>query len=317
MNNKYKKKYNGKDGYAREGRDNRENRENRENKDNRDNRKQNIKKFEGREKSYKMEKTFNKNPNGFLVVSLFIKAKTPFNVAVNSIEGAIAIDSKKKVVISFEDQNDKQLISGLKKKFEGSFGVLFFNPKSKMKASSPQNSAKVHSEVFNAFKSNFFLTLDGSAVLRPFSVEKMISFLCKEGDTLAVSPKFYTSSGEIIKSCRRFPSIWNFLPEFSDFIKNKNTEHLMMERGDVGYYSIHRVDYSSLDCMLFLTDALAKIKSFSSGFKNQDIRDAKICKKFYKKTGGKIIFYPHARVVLHGNEFDAKPSLMEKIKYYF
>jgi hypothetical protein len=132
MNNKYKKKYNGKEGYARENRENRENRESRDNRDNRENRKQNIKKFDGKEKSYKTEKTFNKNPNGFLVVSLFIKAKTPFNVAVNSIEGAVSIDSKKKVVISLEDQNDKQLISGLKKKFEGSFGVLFFNPKSKI-----------------------------------------------------------------------------------------------------------------------------------------------------------------------------------------
>jgi hypothetical protein len=299
--NKHKKKYN-REGY------------NRENREGREMRRPNTKKFENKDKTLK---SFTKNPSGFLVVSLFIKAKTPHNAVVSAIEGAIAIDAKKKIVISFENQDEKQLVSNIKKKFEGSFGVLFFNPKSKMTSSSVQNSAKIHTEVLHAFKSNFFLTLDAEISIRPFSVEKMISFLCKEGDTLAVSPKFYTPSGDAVKSCRRFLAIWNFLPEFSDFIKNKNIEHLMMERGDVGYYSIHRVDYSSLDCMLFLTDALLKIKSFSSGFKNQDLRDSIICKKFYKKTGGKIIFYPHARVVTHNNQFDAKPSLIEKIKYYF
>jgi hypothetical protein len=284
-------------------------------KENRDNRNFNQK---HKEKPVKSSNSFNKNPNGFLVISLFIKDKTSFNNAVNSIESAIAIDGKKKVVISFENSGEKQLISSLRKKFESTFGVLFFNPKSQLKASSSQNSAIIHTEVLHTFKSNFFLTLDGNIAIRPFSVEKMISFLCKEGDTLAVSPKFYSQSGEIIKSCRRFLSIWNFLPEFADFIKNKNVEHLMMERGDVGYYSIHRIDYSSLDCMLFLTDALIKVKSFTSCFANQNIRDSKICKKFYKKTGGKILFYPHARAIISENfTLDEKPTLMEKIKYYF
>jgi cellulose synthase/poly-beta-1,6-N-acetylglucosamine synthase-like glycosyltransferase len=305
--NKYnnnKKRYNNKEGNTRENYNNRE--------------RPVRKNFERTERTFKpeQEKSSGKNPNGFLVVSLFIKANTPQNLIVNSIESLVLIDHKKKIVISFEDQAEKQVISSIKKKFEGTFGVLFFTPKAKMTGSSVRNSSKIHTEVLHAFKSNFFLTMDASITLRQFSIEKMISFLCKDGDTLAVSPKFYTPSEQIVKTCRRFFSIWNFMPEFAEFIKTKNIEHLMMERGDIGYYSIHRIDYSTLDCMLFITDELMKIKSFPSCFTNQDLRDASACKRFYKKTGGKIIFYPHARAIMNNDDFNKIPSFSEKLKYF-
>jgi hypothetical protein len=256
---------------------------------------------------------FQKNPMGFLVVSLFVKAKTNFNTIADSIESAMKIDSKKKIVISFEDKNDKSTISSIKKKFEGAFGVFFYTPKGNLKSNSSLNSSMIHTEVLNSFKSNFFLTLDANIAVREFSVEKMIGFLCKPGDVLAVSPKFYSLEKEIVHGCKRFFTLKDFLPSSESKKKTRTDEHFMMERGEVGYYSIHRIDYGNLDCMLFLTDALLKIKSFSC-FTNQDLRDAITCKNFSKKTKGKIMFYPHARV-LSSEPVEEKPSTLEKIKY--
>jgi hypothetical protein len=319
--NKTRKPYNkeggressNRDGYNREGRNN----YNREGRDG-EKRQYGEKKYIPRERKEvpKGGKSFEKNPNGFLVISLFVKSETPSKDTISSIESALAIDHKKKVVITFESQKNKQEIADIKKKFANAF-VLFFTPKAKMGSNSTKNSSVVHSEVLHTFKSQLFLTLDANIKIREYSVEKMISFLCKDGDTCAVAPKFYNKAGDIIKNCKRFFSIWNFLPEVSNFIKNKNIEHVMMERGDVGYYSIHRVDYSSLDCMLFLTDQLIKIKSFNKSFNNQDLRDASVCRKFAKKTGGKIIFYPHSRVVINQENPKQSPTIAEKIKYFF
>ena len=270
------------------------------------------KKFErNNEKPQTTTNLFVKNPAGFLIVSLVIRKDTPSNIAMNSIESVLACEQKKKVVISFEDATDKTFISSIKRKFENAFGVFFFTPKAALGGSYAQNSAKIHTEVLHAFKSNFFLTMDANVALRPFALEKMISFLSKEGDTIAVAPKFYNSSKDFLKTCRRFFTMKDL---FSSSNETK-LEHLMMERGEVGYYSIHRVDYSPLDCMLFLTDALLKVGTFTSTFANQDLRDATFCKKLYAKSKGKIIFYPHSRAIVNGNLEEAQPSMMEKAKY--
>jgi hypothetical protein len=319
-----KKNYNNKNRENRDGGERRENRdgnrnhgrsgERREGRDGGERRRydNNNPKFQKNDASASKSE-FQKNPMGFLVISLFVKAKTDFNIVADSIESAMKIDSKKKIVISFEDKNNKSLISSIKKKFEGAFGVFFYTPKGKMKSNSTLNSSMIHTEVLNSFKSNFFLTLDANITVREFSIEKMIGFLCKPGDVLAVSPKFYSLEKEIIHNCKRFFALKDFLPSSESKKKTLADEHFMMERGEVGYYSIHRVDYGNLDCMLFLTDALLKIKSFSC-FSSQDLRDAMTCKNFSKKTKGKIMFYPHARV-LSSEPAEEKPSTVEKIKY--
>lgn len=275
-------------------------------------RKYDNKKFErNNEKPQTTTNLFTKNPNGFLIVSLVIKKETPSNIAMNSIESVLSCEQKKKVVISFEDATDKTFISSIKRKFENAFGVFFFTPKATLAGSYSQNSAKIHTEVLHAFKSNFFLAMDANVALRPFALEKMISFLSKEGDTIAVAPKFYNSSKDFLKTCRRFFTMKDLFHSSNE----TKLEHLMMERGEVGYYSIHRVDYSPLDCMLFLTDALLKVGTFTSAFANQDLRDSTFCKKLYAKSKGKIIFYPHSRAIVNGNLEETQPSMMEKAKY--
>lgn len=249
--------------------------------------------------------SFIKNPSGFLIVSLFVPAKSSFLAVSNTIDSVLKVDHKKKIVISFEDPTDKSLIASMKKKFEGAFGIFFLNQKGN---ASLQNSSNLHTEVLNAFKSSFFLTLTAGVVMREFALEKMILFLCKPTDTVAVIPKFYKSDDKtIVQNCRRF-----FSP-ISVFKSNRSLEHYMMERGEVGYYSIHRVDYSSLDCMLFLTEALLLCKKIPA-IKNTEVRNAIFCRRFAKKTKGKIMFYPHSRVVSSSVESEVIP-FFDKLKY--
>lgn len=272
----------------------------------------------GRKKHYndsqksEIKKTgFAKSPAGFLVVSLFITGGLNANNVVESINSVLKSEHKKKIVISFDSNVEKPFILNIKRKFENAFGVFFLNPKIKLTSNSVVNSSLIHYEVFKSFKSQFFLMLEASIIIREFSLEKMISFLCKDTETLAIAPKFYTTEGNIIYNCKRFFT-------FNDFFgsnEEKKKEHFMLERGDVGYYSIHRVDYSSLECILFLSDALSKIGKFSTSFKEKDVRDASLCNKFYKKAGGKIIFYPHSRVIKTTKNEDEKLSTMSKIKY--
>ena len=274
----------------------------------------NKKHFESRKPLNEGEKKLNfaKNIGGFLVVSLFIKNGTELNVVSNSIESALAIEHKKKVVVIFENPKSS-LVSSIRKKFESAFGIFFYTPKAKLTESSSINASIAHTEVLHSFKSNFFLTLEGTTIIRQFSVEKMLSFLCKPGDVLAVSPKFYDyASKNIIQHCRRFFSFFNILFGLNEENAKK---HFMMERGEVGYYSIHRIDYGSLECMLFVTEALTKVKSFPK-FKNIDLRNSVLCKKFSKKTKGKIMFYPHSRVSSSIKD-EEKPSFIEKLKYIF
>lgn len=285
----------------------------------RENRAEGKKNFHPNKKKYHNEKPqsdlkklgFNKNPMGFLVISMFVSGDVSLTNISDAISSILESENKKKLVISFDKNIDKQIISNIKRKFENAFGVFFFNPKAKLTNNKTINSSIIHTEVLNSFKSQFFLTLDASIIMKEFAIEKMINFLCKDGETLAIAPKFYNQDGSIVYNCRRFFRMNDF------FTKNieKQKEHFMLERGDIGYYSIHRVDYSSLDCLLFVTDALMKIGKFPTSFKEQDVRDASLCNKFYKKTKGKIIFYPHARVVKTIKEVEENISFMSKIKY--
>lgn len=255
----------------------------------------------------------SKNPAGFLIISIFIPGDTSFEVAWSTIQSAISSEHKKKIVISVE--NNKDLLNSLKKKFDNAFGIFFFTPKIKMGDNHVVNSSIVHQEVLNSFKSHFFMTLIAGINLRPFSLEKMLSFLAKPGDTVAVSPKFYTSDGEIIKSCKRFFTFSELFNKGKEIKEIDNPEHFMMERGEIGYYSIHRIDYGSLDCMLFLSNALIKAGGINVKSCNKDFRDAQICKKLAKKGSGKVIFYPHARVISNIEGHSLSLSMIEKLKY--
>ena len=126
----------------------------------------------------------------------------------------------------------------------------------------------------------------------------MLNFMCKpNSDTLAVSPKFYDTNGGIINLCRRFFTIWDYIPSFSGFIRKKHLEHSMHERGDMCYYSIHRIDFASLDCLLIFSKALRASGGIPS-IGAEKYRDAFLSKSISIKAKGKVMFFPHSRVIL-------------------
>lgn len=243
---------------------------------------------------------YQKNEFGHLLISFVVKSSCQQKQIETSIDSMVSCThAKKKMVISFESGVSEETARFVRDRFK-IYNVTFFTRKSKSYDNSTQDEAALHNEVFETFKSELFLMMNSRAISSPFAIEKSIKFLCKPGSGVGIFPKFYDSKGVFIQSCRRFAKIWDLMPTFCSFIAKKKLEHKMMERGEIGYMSIHRVDWSFADFFLILSDVF-KVAGKMPVSRCENGRDSGLCKKIYSKSNGSTItFFPSARCMLNG-----------------
>ncbi len=151
----------------------------------------------------------------------------------------------------------------------------------------------------NAFKiasqkneSDIFFVTNSSMLPREYSIEILRKYLSRE-NSVAVVPTVYNQALEIQRYCLRFPSV---LAKLKCLLGCKKTtaKLCMMERGNAGYYKIHRTDIS-LSQSLFVNSAI--FKTIGMFPRCRDSNSALY--SFYKKLSkhGTKLFVPTARFI--------------------
>lgn len=151
----------------------------------------------------------------------------------------------------------------------------------------------------NAFKvasqkneSDIFFITNSSMLPREYSIEILRKYLSRE-NSVAVIPTVYNQALEIQKYCLRFPSVLTKLKCLLG-CKKTTAKLCMMERGNAGYYKIHRTDIS-LSQSLFVNSAV--FKTIGMLPKCRETNSALY--SFYKKLSkhGTTLFVPTARFI--------------------
>ena len=169
-------------------------------------------------------------------------------------------------------------------------------------------SFDVHNKAFAVKKSDIFLITHSGMETRNYAVEILKRYLQKDGN-LASVPTIYSNNGVIQKYCVRILTLaMQIKMLFSQEAKN---HFIMMERGEVGYYKIHKIQAT-------FAPFAVNSKAFEStgGFKNTRDDSSSIF-AFFKNINknGAVLFVPSARFVQH-----AKPKesicFMAKFRYF-
>ena len=256
-----------------------------------------IKHHEKKQEKKKVFKTYKKSEFGFLLISFVITPNQLFESIKKSLDAVVSCShAKKKIVVSFVEGVNSDINAKIQEAFK-IYNITFFTRKASKSQNPFEDEALVHNEVFNSFKSDFFLSINSMILMQDLGIEKMIKFLSKPSHNIAISPKFYDSNMHFVKSCRRFKTFLDIIPPFLKSLQKRSIRLEMMERGEIGYCSIHRIDWSFNSCMFFLSEPF----KLSGGFvtsSSMEVISEKTCKKFAKIGSGEIVFLPSVKCVI-------------------
>jgi hypothetical protein len=169
----------------------------------------------------------------------------------------------------------------------------------------------------NAFKvasqrneSDMLFATNSSMMPRQYSIEILRKYLSRE-NSVVVIPTVYNQALEIQKYCLRFPSVVAKLKCLLG-CKKTTAKLCMMERGNAGYYKIHRTDIS-LSQSLFVNSAI--FKTIGMFPKCRDSHSALY--SFYKKLSkhGTALFVPTARFI-ELEPRQAKRCIFSRVCYF-
>lgn len=169
---------------------------------------------------------------------------------------------------------------------------------------------QAHNNAFQMHESDIFLVMSSSIEPRPYAIEVLKRYLSREY-SVAVVPTVYNANLEIQKYCLRFPSI---ISKFRCIFGCKKTAKklIMMERGDSGYYKIHRTDASLSQSFVVNSKIFKQIKMFP---KYKDTKTTIFM--FYKKLSqyGTTLFVPSSRFIEH-KTLTKTTCIISKICYF-
>jgi hypothetical protein len=168
----------------------------------------------------------------------------------------------------------------------------------------------MHNLAFQTHKSDAFLITNSNMEPRLYSLEILRKYLSRE-NSVATVPTVYDKSLTINKYSIRFPTLLSQLK----ILFGSTTESqkaIMMERGEIGYYKIHKISASKSQSLFINSKAFESIGMLPKS------KDSQInLLKFFKKINkcGSVLFIPTARFIEHEKRF-ARKSLFSKACYF-
>jgi len=221
------------------------------------------------------------------ICSFVILTEHDFEKTIDILQD-IASESIENIIISIPLEEFSQTVHFIEQNLQNEKEKFTFISYSKS-----TSELKSHNKAFKIYESDIFFVTNSSMAPREYSIEILRKYLSRE-HSVAVVPTVYNEDLEIQKYCLRFPSL---ITKLKCLFGCKKTEAklCMMERGDVGYYKIHRTDISLSQSVVVNSAIFKAVKMFPT-----HSRDTKCSTfSFYKKLSkyGTTLFVPTARFI--------------------
>ncbi len=155
--------------------------------------------------------------------------------------------------------------------------------------------AKGNNIGFSNSTGEYILLLGSDTEVLPNTIQHMIDFLDKNKDTGIVSCRLEFPTGELQRSCKKFPTIGNAVAMYLS-MNFLNKKYLM---SDFAHEEIKEIDQPDATCIMIRRTALQQFifdERFSILYNDVDL-----CKRI-KLHGWKVIFLPTAKIIHHGSQ---------------
>jgi len=169
---------------------------------------------------------------------------------------------------------------------------------------SNEGFAKANNQAIKKAKGEFIMLLNPDCIIKSSTITKMIDFMSKNDDCAILGPKLINEDGSLQASCRNYLTNWHLALShlLFKFLPDKLKGKLIFEHSD---HSVTReVDWMVGACLMTKRKAIEEIGGLDENF-FMFHEDTDWCYRF-KKQGWKIIFFPDAEVIHHGNKSSEK-----------
>lgn len=159
-----------------------------------------------------------------------------------------------------------------------------------------ESETDLHNRVFDEYSSDIFIVTNSNVQPRPYALNILKKYLFHDSSVITV-PTVYNTNTHILHYCLRFPKLISYIKILCG-VKSEKQRLVMMERGENGYYRIHRVDASKSQLMVINSNALRSIGGKLSVCSDSTVKSLDFYKRILK-SGGITLFVPTARIIEH------------------
>ena len=240
---------------------------------------------------------------GITMCSFFVFNNSDPRLVMQILSGVLH-ENIHNLVISLHKDNATKIQEEILERFKEHKNKIFFQEYLN------ESEFAMHNLAFKTYKSDAFFVTNSNMEPRLYSLEILRKYLSRENSVVTV-PTVYDESLVIKKYSIRFPTLLSRLKILFGS-KTEQQRSIMMERGEVGYYKIHRISASKSQAFFVNSRAFESVGMFSKS------RDTDITLlKFFKKIGkcGFVLFIPTARFIEHEGRFARKCSF-SKARYF-
>ncbi len=240
---------------------------------------------------------------GVTMCSFFVFSNSDPRLVMQILNGVLH-ENIHNLVISLHKDNATKMQEEIVERFKEHKNKIFFQEYLN------ESEFAMHNLAFKTYKSDAFFVTNSNMEPRLYSLAILRKYLSRENSVVAV-PTVYDESLVIKKYSIRFPTLLSRLKILFGS-KTEQQRSIMMERGEVGYYKIHRISASKSQAFFVNSRAFESIGMFPKS------RDTDITLlKFFKKIGkcGFVLFIPTARFIEHESRFTRKCSF-SKVRYF-
>ncbi|GAB7027941.1 glycosyltransferase family 2 protein [Geotalea toluenoxydans] len=145
--------------------------------------------------------------------------------------------------------------------------------------------------------SKYHLILNPDIVVSPFTIKTLTEFMDNNPDIGMVCPKVLNRDGSIQHLNKRYPTVFDlfarrFLPKRFHVVLEKRLA--MYETRDIGYETVHDVEFMTGCFMFCRTSVLKSVGGFDERY-FMYFEDCDLGQKF-QNVGYRTVYYPHATV---------------------
>ncbi len=162
--------------------------------------------------------------------------------------------------------------------------------------------AIANNQGFEIASGKYFFMLNSDTVILDSAIDKLVEFMDKHLDVGICSPRNVGKDGKLQHNCDHFPSFWNTLWVYSNFV-NRYPNVKMFNRSRMQYWNygetkdVERV----AGCSLFIKSDLYKRLGGLDNNYFMYFEETDLCYRVIK-NGYRIVYFPYSSILHYGGE---------------